>query len=505
MSDEAQRLLNEGRALLKDNKRSQAVDSLKKAVELDSENIDVWTALAQALDDRDEKRIAITTLLQLDPANDFAQNELEELEKPTKRDLETAAEWIPGVTRKELRTAILGLTVFSVLVLGIAFLFVSGQNGNIAAQRSELTQVAVVGTQAQTDLQGTQTQAALLLQTQAVDATQTLLAQVSPTPTPTNTPARVLPTAIPPTLTPSETPDTSRIAPPPPANMAGRIVATGGRINTSTEFRELLVYAAGGGESTEINNDLVQSPTVDNAYTRVVYSRAVSGGGVSLLTINTADPNPLMGVDIINPLFAVNASDPRNPNLTRDGLRLVVTALIGDKRVVFLYDYGTSVLTRITPDDGADYTDVAISPDGTLVVAVKKATTGTDLMLIAATDQQNLFPQTPLTNDGDSTVEANPSFSPDGIQVVYSASTSTTVGADLFIGALAGTTFSTVSPLTSTSGNDILPVFSPDGANVAFTSDATGVGNIYIFDLVNRTLYQLTQETSEVQVGGWAN
>lgn len=505
MSDEAQRLLNEGLALLKDNKRAQAADTLKKAIELDTENVDIWKALAQALDNRDEKRIALTTLLQLDPGNEYAQENLDALEKAP-RGSATSPEWRPGITRKEFNTAVLGLTAFTVLVLGVAFLFYSSRSGAIAAERASLTQIAADATQISAGATQQQETAAAINATQAADATATQLAFTTPTPTATNTPVRMLPTAIPPTATPSLTPDTSVVAPPPPANLSGRLIATGGRVNTSTEFRNLFIYPVGGGDPTELNNDLGQSPTADDAFSRVAYARSVPGGGVSLITVQSENPSPLLGIDIINALFQleVPASDPRSPRLTRDGTKLVVSALVEEKRALYVYEYASETLVRITPNDGADYFASDISPDGTQVIAVKR-TIGTDLVLIAAADQQNAYPQTPLTTDGDTTIEDNPTFSPDGVQVVFSARTSSTAQNDLFIAALQGSTFASVVPLVSSSGSDILPVFSPDGAYVAYTSDETGTPNIFIFELATRTIYQRTSEITAVLVGGWSN
>ncbi len=399
MNEEAQRLLNEGLALLSAGKRAEAVDTLKRAVEQDSENVEIWVALAKALDDVDEKRIALTTVLQLDPNNEFAREALEAAERPAGAAKAEAGDWIPGVSRAELRTAVIGLTVFTIAALGIAVLFYTSRAGALNSERASLTQVAVEATQAAINLEGTLVQSTVIAETAFADATATFLALVSPTPTPTNTPVRVLPTTITPT------PDLLRVAPVPPANLPGRIIGFRAVPGQRSAFGRPIVVPAGGGPIAELNEDTGQWPTADVGFSRVVYVRAEPGlgTGTSLLVVPSADPNPLLGIDVLNELIKVGSTAPSHPRMTRDGVRMVFSALLGERTVLYTYIFGTNTLQRITPNDGADYTSAAISPDGSLVIAAKTLAGSTDLVLIAANDPGNAFPQTPLTSDGSTT------------------------------------------------------------------------------------------------------
>ena len=53
-------------------------------------------------------------------------------------------------------------------------------------------------------------------------------------------------------------------------------------------------------------------------------------------------------------------------------------------------------------------------------------------------------------------------------------------------------------------GNDILPVFSPDGKYLAFASNRSGVYDIYVLDLDTQTTYQLTNTIDEDYPSGWS-
>jgi Tol biopolymer transport system component len=48
-------------------------------------------------------------------------------------------------------------------------------------------------------------------------------------------------------------------------------------------------------------------------------------------------------------------------------------------------------------------------------------------------------------------------------------------------------------------GRNSSPQFSPDGKTIAFVSDANLVSNIYLYDLTDRSLYQLTNLFTGVQ------
>jgi tetratricopeptide (TPR) repeat protein len=506
MSEDAASLLAQGQALLQEGKRAEAADVLKRAVELESENVAVWMALAQAVESRDEKRIALTTILQLDPGNEEAQQMLDALEQAGKP-ASAAAEWRPGISQREFRLAIVGLSVYTLVMFAIAGGIYGARASAVDSERRAATAVALEAT----SLVVTATERALLIETQAAEATETALAVNSPTPTATITPARVLPTAIPPTATPTPTPDLSRLFPPPPANLSGRLIATGGFIGRASDFLPVQIYPAGGGGPTELNADLAQSPTADDAFRRIAYTRSAPDG-VTIPVVDTALPDRLQGIDLLNAALRVDPSarDPRSPRMSRDGRRILFNVLIQDRRVLFLFalpdgPMSSAPLTpiqRITPNDGADYFAADISPDGTRVVAVRR-TVGTDLVLIDLDPATN-FRQFPLTNDSNLLVEDAPAFSPDGAQVAFSARASGQPSA-IYIAVLQNDAFTSVTPLIQLEADAYGPIFSPNAQHIAFTSTLTGVPNIFLFDLRSREMFQRTSEQFPITVSGWTN
>jgi tetratricopeptide (TPR) repeat protein len=507
MSEDAASLLAQGQALLKEGKRAEAADVLKRAVELDSENIAVWMTLAQAVESRNEQRIALTTVLQLDPGNEEAQQMLDALEHAGKPP-SAAAEWRPGISQREFRLAVIGLALFTLAMFGIAGAVYGARASAVDSERRAATAVALEAT----GLAVTATERAFLAETQAVQATETALALNTPTPTATITPARVLPTAIPPTNTPTPTPDLLQLFPPPPANLGGRLIAIGGFIGRASDFLPVQIYPAGGGRPSELNADLAQSPTADDAFRRIAYARSAPDG-VTIPVVDTALPDRLQGIDLLNAALRVDPSarDPRSPRMSRDGRRVVFNVLIQDRRVLFLFalpdgSVNGAPLTpiqRITPDDGADYFAADISPDGMRVVAVRQAGAGTDLVLIDLDPATN-FRQFPLTNDSNLLVEDAPAFSPDGAQVAFSARASGQPSA-IYIAVLQNDAFTSVTPLIQLEADAYGPVFSPNGQHVAFTSTLTGVPNIFLFDLRTRETFQRTSEQFSVTVSGWTN
>ncbi|MCE9592328.1 MAG: DPP IV N-terminal domain-containing protein [Planctomycetes bacterium] len=95
--------------------------------------------------------------------------------------------------------------------------------------------------------------------------------------------------------------------------------------------------------------------------------------------------------------------------------------------------------------------------------------------------------QVTFTGEGS---DFDPSIDPTGQWVVF-ASTQHRQTSDLYIKRVDG---SAVTQLTDDPGNDAMPVFSPDGKRVAFTSDRSGTWNIYIVDINGGQPVQVTGE-----------
>jgi tetratricopeptide (TPR) repeat protein len=500
MRDESQKLYEEGLAFLKQGQREKAADTFKKAIEDDSENIDIWVALSQALDDIDEKRIALTTILQLDPNNEYAKSDLVESEKPQKK-AQDDSELVPGIKRSEATRVGLALAGFTLVMCAITFLFMNSQSASREAVRAEFT-AAAVNLLMQTEFaNGTATQVVVALATEIANQTATQRALVTPT---IATRVSQLPTSRPPTATPTEV--VFRLYPPPPDSLgiSGRLWTWGGRNLSGDGFLNFLVANLPDDELTRFNDDNAKHISLDENGMNLTYLKTVSGGGYTVISMTTDNTDSLFGTDYFNTLADLNASNPVYPRMARLGGKMVLIATLNERQVLFLVDLASKSVRRITPEDGNDYLNATISPDGTSVIAVKRSESGTDLVLINAVDEANAFPQIALTNDGDAIIESLPDFGSDGARFVFVGASGGAKG-DIYLGSLSGTILATPPQVIVNSiADETTPTLSPDGRFIAYSSDENGIYNIYLIEIASSTQkYQLTEEQNPIFVGSW--
>ncbi|HWS71355.1 MAG TPA: DPP IV N-terminal domain-containing protein, partial [Thermoanaerobaculia bacterium] len=90
---------------------------------------------------------------------------------------------------------------------------------------------------------------------------------------------------------------------------------------------------------------------------------------------------------------------------------------------------------------------------------------------------------------------SEPSLSPDASEVVFVSS------GDLWIASANG---GDAHLLVAHAANETRPLWSPDGTRIAFVSDRTGNGDIYVLDLGNANLTRLTYDDASEQVDGWS-
>ncbi|MCS6837024.1 MAG: hypothetical protein NZ750_13530 [Anaerolineae bacterium] len=510
----AQELLQQGLQALEAKDRAKARDLLTQAMEEDPNSVEIWVALSKATDDVDEKRIALASILQLDPNNAYAKAELAKAEQEKARTSEDV-EIVPGITRRMARNTAVGLTLYTMLVCGLAFIVQSNIVGSYNARQAQIAQefqAATAAVLAITESWETATQGAAETATQvALNVQATLFAQASPTPTATATRSRDLPTPIPPTATP-----TSFVVQitPPPSSLSGSILAWGGSVfNPEVQgFLNLLQIPARGGEPTRVNRDTVRFPTSNLSASRLVYMRALRPAWVLYLVGTNRD----LGDDLAPRFAQLQVENLRQPRLSSQGNHLIFiadTPLLGSS-AIFMYNLSDNRSIRLTSDI-AQYQSADVNADGTLVIAAKaSADGGSDLVLIRTDDEANGFRQFALTADGGVTVEAFPRFGPDSAQIIFQAHRGNPSDNDLYAGRLLGSSdpnigFSLAGGAQlfyQTPNDEIYPVFSPNGRHVAFASNRSGVYNIHIIDFNDRSLvYQLTSEVQPVYPADWTN
>ncbi len=185
---------------------------------------------------------------------------------------------------------------------------------------------------------------------------------------------------------------------------------------------------------------------------------------------------------------AVMSKDPLGDFApSHDGQSITYAMQSGDESAfksysdLFRFNPETGESKRLTHDMRAS--DPAVSPDGNRLVAVVTEQGTNYLVLLDAEGKRlkSLSEATPLST------YANPTWSPDGKQIAVSR------------WVPGGYQLVTVDPengdtqeLTPPGALDFYPSYTPDGRHILFTSDRTGVYNLYALRLSDRALFQVT-------------
>lgn len=481
--------------LAREGNREQARELLQELVESNPEDAQAWLLMARLVDDDDEKRICLANVLQLDPSNEAAQKMLQNLEEKEAR-LKDQAEVVPGISRRLLTTVIIACGAFAFVVCLLVVLISSGINSSRAS--ATLQAARFVTNAYETEIALTQDIYNTLTKVAAV--TQTAAATITPTATVTRTPD------LPPTFTPTPTEAGSASIPPlePPPPLAGKLIVWGGRDFFGNGFYEpfLITLSAGSYQEGDLlNADSIAHPDIHPTGQRVLYQRYdASFNGWVLYAVNI---DGQQGEDLTlrwaNRIALIN---PQHARFSADGTQIVFigTAIDNQTNEIYLLNLGTSQVQRIT-NDNANYAYPNFSPDGARLIAVKQdAAAGTDLVTINLAEG---LTQTPVTNDGDFSIETTSDFSADGLSIVYAAHSSTTPdNSNIYIRLSDGR--GVAQPVRETDADEIMPVYSPDGQYIAYASNRTGNYDIYIVRLSDGVFFQLTTTEADEFLGGWS-
>lgn len=508
MPQDSEARIQQAIAAAKNGNRDEARQILLKVVREDEENVRAWMLLARVTTDPSEKRTALNNVIELEPDNQQAHQLLAQLTISGVLSEETENAARTGNSLRRVIFVMMGIMVL--VIIGIIALLIARGNEQAAANAtgtmaaSNLTQVAAVQTES---FIGTMV---------ATNETATAFALI---PTNTPTPRPILPTeTLTPTITlpPSATPISA------PQGLSGVILGWGGS-NALNDgyFPVVQLELDGSGRITELSGTnrggLVAAQNRGIViYTR--YFRDLFESYLSMIDLTTGQQeNMAFRFDERSSLIFARATTPQ---LTTDGRLLVFVAETGvrQERQVYLFDFnapaGTDAIRRLTNDD-FDYDFPSISPDGTKVIAVRRARApqppNTDLVLLDLTTFSPSDPTIPLatdwTIDGDTNVETHPRWSPDGKLVAYVAGTQADPKGDIFVRTIgeAPTSFN----VTRSPGiDDIFPVFSPDSRYIAYSSDVQSDPvrisyNVFIYDLVGGALFQVTNDDERYYPGAW--
>lgn len=492
-----QELIREAADKARAGDREAARELLETVLEQDDQDVNAWLLLARLTTNIDEKRLALETILQIDPDNEKARQLLERLDGGDGK-RKNEEQLIVGVPQQQLRLIVLGIAGTLLVALVLLIVVLSGRSNEAAEQEQQLTQIAAEQTGIVVTRQALETQDAQF----ALDQTATQEAAVSPTPTVTPTSSQ--PT-LPPTFTPTPTIDPRPpTALPPPAINQGALVGTRGRDLQSLEALPVYLYPF-GGQPIQVTGEEGRNPDVSPDAQQIVYARLQDNRVDVDVTLIDRSGQDVLSV-LANGASVGNYLESSTPRFSASGNRVV---FIGDSLDSLSNEVYVAILegelidglsmVRITNDD-ANYAYPALSPDGNRIVVVRTVPGGgSDLVIINIADRT----QTALTTDDRAFAETMPHWSPDGRQIVYAAAPSDNPRShDIYV--ISPDAPGSARRLIQNESDDIHPVFSPDSRFIAFSSDRANSYEIFVYNLTTQELFQVTDDLEDDFVTGWS-
>ncbi len=489
--------------------RDTARDKLERLLEEDEENIKAWLLLARLSDTYEEKRICLTTVLQLDPGNKRAEDMLEKLEERiAERDVD---EVIPGVSRRQ--ATVIGGGIAAILVVGliVVIMIVSSSNQRDEEQNVEQTSVARTAIAIPT------------LQAQSnANSTLTQIAIISPTPTITNT------SVIPPTATPTPT-ATDIPAIPPPSGIPGTLLGWSGFDGLNIGYLPLVSYPlASGGAPVPIGDNILGRYVTSSDGVRLIFAGFRQGlpDAERISEIDLSQAADEIAISNLGFLWTYDEilEEPDEVDVSPDGSFIVFTAesFTTGSREVFLFNLPgafvdtedaeteggevapvSTELIRLT-NDSANYAYPVVSADGLSVAVVRTLTEGgnpgTDIVSIEIASRTQLE----ITQDRDVVTEAMLRWHPNGQEIIYAYTTAE--NDNHAIGSVAGDGSGLSYDITNNPDEDqIFPVMSPDGRYVAYTSNRLEIRqyDLFIYDTQSTELFQLTSDRNPDYASDW--
>ncbi|PYR82409.1 MAG: hypothetical protein DMF87_01705 [Acidobacteria bacterium] len=220
-----------------------------------------------------------------------------------------------------------------------------------------------------------------------------------------------------------------------------------------------------------------------------LYMADASSGAVVRKVISTAADPHFDSLQYIQSAGAWDAS----------GHRFVVAAVIdGIASLTIIETRGVAPRRDIRLRDLGEIYNPSWSPDGKQILFSAMQNGQSDLFLYQLADGT----VTRLTDD--EYADLHPSWSPDGKTIAFASDRFTTSLDELRFGAvhvaLLDVATKIVRPLTASTngGKQISPQWSPDGKAVYYVADPDGISNIYRVDLASGDIRRVTSETGGI-------
>jgi dipeptidyl aminopeptidase/acylaminoacyl peptidase len=174
-----------------------------------------------------------------------------------------------------------------------------------------------------------------------------------------------------------------------------------------------------------------------------------------------------------------------------DGKLLAFTAQREGRDILYIMDVAKRRTVKRF-DVGLEWvTSPSWSPDGKQIVVSGTNSGLTDLFVI---DYETSALRR-LTNDKNGDMQ--PAWSPDGQQIAFATERGEKTDLDMLrLGSWRVATYDfrtgAIEVIPGQGGHNLNPQWSPDGKALAFVSDRTGIANVFLFELATKEHYQLT-------------
>ncbi len=144
-------------------------------------------------------------------------------------------------------------------------------------------------------------------------------------------------------------------------------------------------------------------------------------------------------------------------------------AFVRDGEIYLASTDGTGLVRLTTPQPGVSFADPAWSPDGSRIALTRRVRDGFESDGLQDIYVMNADGSALLRLTGEHFDNSSPTWSPDGQSLVFSAVSSVSGSADLYV--TSTTVAGGATLLTTSRGWEAYPAWSPDGSRIVYSSD----------------------------------